>query len=254
MAWMSLIRGSQLIDTMEDNMKGWSPDQDKNIPAEDQAKIRLTNWFESYNASVYWEKSVKGEYGRSTFTSSRTAEKPDLLIDHSDWGTLALEVKTGNDGTSIYTGAVQVTRYWWIYELGEDEYRVDGKPVNPDIFVLATGNSPLGRLYNDAKTKDRLKTASDMSEGRAKWAVRRKQRPKTEHSSSETTTGIIWRIAKQRIIESNELKNDYEPSIGIGSLYSNSLDDSVTFPPGIETADPGINYQRGSGTVWKILD
>lgn len=93
-----------------------------------------------------------------------------------------------------------------------------------------------------------------MSEGRAKWAVEKKQRPKREHSSSETTTGIIWRIADQRIIESSELKDDYQPSIGIGSLYSNSLDNTEKYPPGVETADPAINYKIGSDISWRILD
>lgn len=239
---------------MNDALDGWSPDEDTDIPKEDQAKIRLTEWFESYDATVYWEKSVKEGYGRPIFTSSTTAEKPDLLIKYPDWGTIAVEVKTGDNGTPIYTGAVQITRYWWIYELGRDKYQVDGEQIDPDIFVLATGNSPLGRLYDDARTKDCLKTEVDMSEGRSKWAVRKKERPKWEHASSETTTGIIWRIARHRIAESNELEDNYEPSIGIGSLYSNSLDDPVAYPPGVETADPGVNYQKGSETVWKILD
>lgn len=239
---------------MNEVLEGWSPDEDMEIPKEDQAKIRLTEWFELYGAAVYWEKSVEGKYGRPIFTSSTTAEKPDLLVNHPDWGTIAVEVKTGDDGSQVYTGAVQVTRYWWIYERGRDTYLVDGKPINPDVFVLATGNSPLGRLYNDAKTKDRLKTKVDMSEGRARWAVDRKQRPKMEHSSSETTTGIIWRIASQRIAECAELDDDYQSSIGIGSLYSNSLDDPEAYPPGVETADPAINYKTGSDILWKVLN
>ena len=134
--------------------------------------------------------------------------------------------------------------------MGKDEQQTNGTQLHPDVFCLATGNAPLGRLYDDSKTKDRLKTPADMSEGRSRWAVDMSERPKFENASSETTTGIIWRIARQRIKECSRLDDDYEPKIGIGSLYSNILDNPEEYPPGPETSDPGINYQIENDTIW----
>lgn len=62
---------------------------------------------------------------------------------------MALEVKIGNDGSAIYDAAVQLPRYWERHESGEDEYRVGGELIEPDVFAVATGNAPLGRRYND---------------------------------------------------------------------------------------------------------
>ncbi|WP_148859230.1 hypothetical protein [Natronococcus pandeyae] len=247
-------------------VEGWSPNENVDIPREDQAKRRLSEWFERYNADVYWEKEDNSE-GRDIFETSG-ATKPDLLVTHPNLGILVCEVKAGTDGSQVYRGAAQIVQYWWDYECDKTSYFIDSDQVKPNVFLLATGNSPLGRLYNDANTKDRLKTEEDMSEGRAKWAVRNNERPQTEHTSSETTTGIIWQMAKQRISQ----KDDHEQSAGIGSLYSSILDDpniKSLYPTIDENAgteskisefdpltkyNPSINYKYGSDIDWVVLE
>ncbi|MFC6990312.1 hypothetical protein ACFQJD_19285 [Haloplanus sp. GCM10025708] len=162
----------------------WTPNPNSEIPFEDQTKLRLTEWFESYGANVYWEKEES--YGRTTFASLQTAEKPDLLVKHTDWPTVAYEVKIGNDGTAIYDGAIQTVRYWRRFERGHEEYTVNGTIYQPDVFALATGNAQFGRLYDDARVKDKFKFDLFTSSGRKKGA-RHGQVPKHEYASSETT-------------------------------------------------------------------
>lgn len=224
-----------------DPKQGWGPDSTSDIEPENQAKLVLSGWFSKYDANIYWEKEPSYGYGR--FTSTGAADKPDLLIEipDFDWPTVALEVKIGNDGSAIYDAAVQLPRYWKRHESGKDEYRVGGELSEPEVFAVATGNAPLGRLYNDAVTKDRLKTAADYSEGKRR-AVRLEEVPDNENSSSETTTRIMWRIAKQEGIG--------DPSAGIGSLYSSAL---VDYQYGPGNADPALCYQTASGPKWRIL-
>lgn len=224
-----------------DPEEGWIPDPASDTGPEDQAKLALSRWFNEYDANIYWEKEPSYGYGR--FASTDAADKPDLLVEtpDSDWPTVALEVKIGNDGSAIYDAAVQLPRYWKSYELGEDEYRVAGELIEPEVFAIATGNAPLGRLYDDAVTKDRLKTAADYSEGK-RQAVRMGEVPDNENTSSETTTRIIWRIAKEAGIDN--------PSAGIGSLYSSAL---VDYQYGPEDADPALCYRTNSGPKWRIL-
>jgi hypothetical protein len=230
-----------------DLQTGWEPDSTIDIAPEDQAKLRLTTWFESYGATVYWEKD--SPYGRDTFTSRSTAEKPDLLVEHVGWPTVAYEVKIGDDGTAIYDGAIQTVRYWREYERGNGVYRADGREISPAIFSLVTGNAPFGRLYNDAKVKDRFKTDIDTSEGR-KIGADLKQVPRHEYSSSETTTRLMWRI-------SDLLSRDHSlsPESGVGSLYSDLLDKPESRSTEIESLDPGILHKLpGQNPNWLVLD
>jgi len=230
-----------------DLQTGWEPDPTSEIPPEDQAKLRLTTWFESYGATVYWEKD--SPHGRDTFTSRSTAEKPDLLVEHARWPTVAYEVKIGDDGTAIYDGAIQTVRYWREYERGNDTYTIDHKNLSPVIFVLATGNAPFGRLYNDARIKDRFKTDVDTSEGR-KIGASLKQVPRHEYSSSETTTRLMWRVSTL-LCEDHSLS----PESGVGSLYSDLLDEPESRSTEIGSVRPGILHKLpGKNPDWVVLD
>lgn len=224
-----------------DPKRGWTPDLSSDLEPEDQAKLVLSRWFDRYDADVYWENEPS--YGYERFVSTDAADKSNLLIEipGADWPTVALEVKVGNNGSTIYDAAVQLPRYWERHELGRDEYRVHGELIEPEVFAVATGNSPLGRLYNDAVTKDRLKTAADYSQGKRR-AVRIGEVPDNENASSETTTRIIWRIAKGSIIDN--------PSAGIGSLYSTAL---VDYQFGPDVAGPALCYWAPSGPKWKTI-
>ncbi|MFC6905271.1 hypothetical protein [Halalkalicoccus tibetensis] len=224
-----------------DPKHGWAPDTSSDIEPENQAKLVLSRWFGKYDSHIYWEKEPS--YGYDRFVSTDAADKPDLLIESPDskWPTTALEVKIGNDGSAIYDAAVQLPRYWKRHELGQDEYRIDGELIEPEVFAVATGNAPLGRLYNDATTKDRLKTAADYSEGKRR-AVGLGEVPDNENASSETTTRIMWRIAREAGLAN--------PSAGIGSLYSSAL---VDYQYGPDDADPALCYRTESGPRWRIL-
>lgn len=230
-----------------ERMEGWSPDPASSIPPEDQAKIRLTKWFESYGAEVYWEKEVP--HGRETFSSRATAEKPDLLVEHPDWPTIAYEVKIGDDGTAIYDGAVQTVRYWREFEQGHEEYRVRDTVRTPSVFALATGNAKLGRLYDDGFIKERCKVGQFMSSGR-KRAISLNQVPRHEYSSSETTLRLMWRFMDQYAAD-----DGITPKTGVGVLYSDVLDnDPEEFDDDGSSSNPGICYKKsGSSPQWRIL-
>ena len=225
---------------------GWAPDPDSEIPFEDQTKLRLTEWFESYGANVYWEKEAS--YGRATFASLHTAEKPDLLVEHTDWPTVAYEVKIGN-GTAIYDGALQTVRYWRRFERDHEEYSVEGPIYTPDVFALATGNAPFGRLYDDARVKDKFKFDIFTSDGRKKGA-RYGQVPKREYASSETTLRLMWRFMEQYTADEN-----LSPESGVGALYSDGLDKLPADLVDQDAAhDPGICYKRsGTDPTWRVL-
>ena len=226
---------------------GWMPDPDSEVPFEDQTKLRLTEWFESYGANVYWEKEAP--YGRTTFASLHTAEKPDLLVEHTNWPTIAYEVKIGNDGTAIYDGALQTVRYWRRFERNHEEYTVNETIYTPDVFALATGNAQFGRLYDDARVKDKFKFDLFTSSGRKKGAEHG-QVPKHEYASSETTLRLMWRFMEQYAAD-----EDLSSESGVGALYSDGLDKSPEDLIDQGAAhDPGICYKHPAmNPKWRIL-
>lgn len=225
---------------------GWEPNSDDKKPDEEQAKVKLTEWFEHHGANVYWEQDQP--YGRQTFSTLDISEKPDLLVTHPDHLTGAYEVKIGNDGTAIYDGAIQTVRYWRRFERGDEKYQIEGNIHTPDVFALATANAPFGRLYNDTEVKDRLKHDIHTSDGRKRGAETG-QVPRREYSSSETTLRLMWRFM-DRYASDEEISAES----GVGALYSNLLDkpdDRLT----TESHAPGICYKFPEAVPnWTVLD
>lgn len=195
---------------------------------EDEVRIKLSRWLADHGAKVYWDR--KPAYGYNTFSPGQRA-RPDLLVE-GQFNTYALEVKVGDDSSKIHDGLPQTVGYWEAVVNGETNYRVDGKPVDIDAFLLATGHSPFGRLFPAEGEKDVLRTKT--GEGRQK-AVKAGHIPKREFGSSETAIRAMWRFAKER---------NKDASLGIGALLSSRLDGGGSGGVG-ESAPYALHYCPG---------
>ncbi|WP_435099592.1 hypothetical protein [Halarchaeum sp. P4] len=195
---------------------------------EDEVRLKLSRWLADHGAKVYWDQ--RPSYGYQTFDPGRRA-RPDLLVE-GQFQTYALEVKVGDESATIHDALPQLVGYWETVAADETEYRVDGKEREIDAFLLATGNSPFGRLFQAEGEKDVLRTGT--SEGRQR-AVSAGQIPEREFGASETAVRALWRFAKDR-------RPDAE--LGIGALLSSRLDGDAG---GVDEAAPHALYYRPGG-------
>jgi hypothetical protein len=138
-------------------------------------------------------------------TFGRDMDSDSRILDQR---AVAYEVKIGNDGTAIYDGALQTVRYWRRFECDQEEYTVEGTVYTPDISALATGNAQFGRLYDDARVKDKFKFDIFTSDDRKKGAQYGRV-PKREYASSETTLRLMWRFIEQYTAD-----EDLSPEMG----------------------------------------
>lgn len=201
---------------------------DQNPDPEDEVRITLSRWFTEHGADVYWDR--KPSYGYNTFSPGQRA-RPDLLVD-GQFNTYAIEVKVGDDASAIHDALPQTVNYWQAVVDGETDYQKDGKQVDVDAFLLATGNSPHGRLFKAEGEKDVLRTGT--SEGRQK-AVSAGHLPNREFGASETAIRAIWRFAKNQ---------NKEAEIGIGAVLSSRLDGDGSGGVG-ESAPMALYYCPG---------
>lgn len=195
---------------------------------EDEVRIDLSNWIKRDDVTVYWDKDHS--YGFNTFDPGQRA-RPDLLIDGPAC-TYAVEVKTGDEASAIHDGLPQLVNYWESVVNGETNYRVDGQSVDIDAFLLATGNSPDGRLYQGKGEGDVLRTGT--SEGRQKAAAAG-HLPKQEFNATERIIRAIWRFSKDRAPDAK---------VGIGALLSSRLDGDE---PGTDQSRPMVLYKSHGG-------
>ena len=195
---------------------------------EDQVRITLSNWIKRDDVTVYWDR--EHNYGFSTFTPGQRA-RPDLLVDGPS-KTYAIEVKTGNNSSKIHDALPQLVNYWAAVVDGETDYRVSGKPVEIDAFLLATQHSPAGRLYDAEGESDVLRTGT--SEGRQR-AVQAGQLPTREFNATERIIRAVWRFSKDRRPDAK---------LGIGALLSSRLDGDT---PGTENSHPMALYKSHGG-------
>jgi hypothetical protein len=195
---------------------------------EDEVRLHLSKWLRDAGADVYWDRDHS--YGWGTFDPGTTA-RPDLLIDGQQF-TYAVEVKPGEDGSRIHDAFPQIVNYWESVVSGDAEYRINGKSVDIDGFLLATGHSPNGRLYPGDGESDVIRTGT--SEGRQQ-AVAAGQLPVREFNATERSIRVMWRFSKDRLPNS---------SVGIGALLSSRLDGDDA---GLQSSKPAALFKSHAG-------
>lgn len=208
----------------------------ESLPPEDSVKQDLTEWFTDYGCSVWWEKA--NAPGHHTFRSEGAADKPDLIVEGGAL-TAAIEVKPGSDSGGVYDSVPQILRYWSAYTRGDDTYHIDGRRVEPDVFLLATMNSPQGCLYGEGF--ERFHTFEDMSDG-ARLAARKGWIPFAEYGRTKTTVRILWRFAKAEADAEG-----WTDTPGIGALLSTTLDGEKHQP-----SPKALHYVDGY-QHWEVL-
>lgn len=209
---------------------------DEDPGPEDEVRIKLSRWLSDHGAKVYWDR--KPSYGYSTFSPGQIA-RPDLLVE-GRFRTYAIEVKVGDDGATIHDALPQTVGYWEAVASGDTDYRVRGKQIDIDAFLLATKNTPFGRLFKAEGEKEVLRT--ETSEGRQR-GVKSGQLPPREFCSTETAIRAMWRFAKER----NE-----ETDLGIGALLSSRLDGDGS--GGVEESSPRALFYCPGGYQPKSWD
>ena len=195
---------------------------------EDEIRITLSRWLRNAGADVYWDRDHS--YGWGTFDPG-TAARPDLLVDGPRF-TYALEVKP-SENSRIHDALPQIHDYWLQVINGESKYTVSGQKKEIDAFLLATDNSPAGRLF-DAKGENDVMGTGEFSEGHQK-AVQVGQLPQREYNRTESITRALWRYSKNA---------NPNAKLGIGVLLSSRLDGDN---PGVNDAYPAALFKSHSG-------
>lgn len=195
---------------------------------EDGKRLELSNWLRSDDVRVYWDRDH--DWGWGTFDINQQ-HRPDMLIDSAN-ATYAVEVKVGDDGGKTHDGIAQLVKYWRRYVDGDDEYQVNGKEKEIDAFLLATGNSPYGRIYKAEGEGDVLRTGT--SEGRQR-AVQAGQLPRREFNATERAIRVMWRLTKEQRPDAR---------CGIGALLSSRLDGDQG---GVGQSEPAALFKSHGG-------
>lgn len=195
---------------------------------EDGVRLDISSWLRSDDVQVYWDRDHG--HGWGTFDVTQQA-RFDLVVDGVS-NTYAVEVKVGDDSGKIHDGFAQLVRYWRGYV--DDEYKVllNGTPVNVDAFLIATKNSPHGRIYQAKGEGDVLRTGT--SGGRQK-AVAAGQLPNREFNATERAIRVTWRLTKEQRPDA---------TCGIGALLSSRLDGD---DGGADHAYPAALYKSHGG-------
>lgn len=174
---------------------------------EDEVKIHLSKWLENHGCNVFWEK--KPSYGYATFSTTST-ENPDLLVENKYKNKYWLiEVKIGDDSGAIHRAVPQLLKYYRMHENAEQEYKIRGKRVIPDGFLLATRNAFEGKLYHSYGTREVLHQQTWAKENDAEFL------PTEEYGATETVVRVLWQLAGDEFPES---------TTNIGALLSKVLD------------------------------
>jgi hypothetical protein len=184
--------------------------------------LQLSRWFAGHGADVFWEEMPEPAEERTAFSRFRMTgnDRPDLLVV-GDQRTFAVEVKSGDSTGDVTSGAWQTRRYWHDYVTPdvETEYTVDGRAVDIDAFVLATGHSPDGAIY--ARWFDR--TVRDWPAAK-RWPGVNGPLPFTprwEFAATESVTRLLWRAATEHL---EQVDHDTDGHPGIGCILSGVLD------------------------------
>jgi len=183
--------------------------------------LKLSRWFSAHGDDVYWEEDPTG--GRlsdlTEFDAFRASgnDRADLLVI-GDRQVFVVEVKHGEDTSSVNKGFNQICEYWLDYIEDETTYYVNGSAVEIDTFALATGYSPDGSVF--ARWHDRTVRDEPVENRWMDWAEPPIHcAPDWEYSVTESTTRALWEFAKSQVSESAPADHP-----GIGTVLSSALD------------------------------
>jgi hypothetical protein len=189
---------------------------------EDKRNRKLSQWLaQQEQTTVYWDR--KRSYGHGTFSVS-TDTTPDLVIQSAS-NNFAVEVKRETDSTEIYNSLWQTVGYWRDIVDGKATYTVNGKELQIEGVLIATGNSPNGHLFSSKNKTDPRRT-----ERSSESDVEGVNYPSNEHAASQVFVRCLYRAARKEY-ERGSLSG----GAGIGALYSTALEGDK---PGVKTTKP----------------
>ena len=200
------------------------------IKPETQAEIILSNWLQTNNIPVWYNRKIKELNNRNVFkTQGESKKKPDMII-YSQFLKVygAIEIKPGITNAEIYN-ASKIIKYQMGYKEGKTKYYIDGKEVDVNFFIVATKHSIKGHLF-----EKEIKITPD-DEKWHKKLLKYKNEPPIEYNRSKSFLRHLWAIWREE-------RSKNEPGIGI--LLSSCLD-------GIESI-PKIFYQTYENKRWNV--
>lgn len=181
---------------------------------ENNALQRLSQWLKSYGWIVLQDKTNTNN-NKIFHVTGESTKKPDLIGISPKGYSVAMEVKSGEDGRDLANYSKLMT-YFENYNDNKTFYfNEQNKFFIIDDFVIATYYSPVGHLKKDefSHIDNERKIAEEL-----RWAL-----PQKEY---ETTFNII-----RRGIWDNIKRDRYRTdNTGIGALLSTVLDDESDYP------------------------
>ena len=200
------------------------------IKPETQAEIILSNWLQTNNIPVWYNRKIKELNNRNVFkTQGESKKKPDMII-YSQFLKVygAIEIKPGITNAEIYN-ASKIIKYQKEYKERKTKYYIDGKEVDVNFFIVATKHSIKGHLF-----EKEIKITPD-DEKWHKKLLKYKNEPPIEYNRSKSFLRHLWAIWREE-------RGKNEPGIGI--LLSSCLD-------GIDSI-PKIFYQTYENKRWNV--
>ena len=210
--------------------------------------LKLSRWFSDRGVDVFWEEDPTG--GRladltqfETFRASGN-DRADLLVVGGE-GVFVVEVKHGENTSSVNKGFNQTCEYWLDYIRGDTTYYANGSPVDVDAFVLSTGFSPDGSVF--ARWHDRTVRDEPVEKRWMSWAEPPIHcAPDWEYSVSESATRVLWEFAKSNISDAAPHEHP-----GIGTVLSSVLDsDQQPQRPSVDAVGP---FERAVSEDYKPM-
>ena len=200
------------------------------IKPETQAEIILSNWLQTNNIPVWYNRKIKELNNQNIFkTQGESKKKPDMII-YSQFLKVygAIEIKPGITNAEIYN-ASKIIKYQKEYKERKTKYYIDGKEVDVNFFIVATKHSIKGHLF-----EKEIKITPD-DEKWHKKLLKYKNEPPIEYNRSKSFLRHLWAIWREE-------RGKNEP--GIGVLLSSCLD-------GIDSI-PKIFYQTYENKRWNV--
>lgn len=188
------------------------------MKSEREAEIVLWDWLKTKGScvkQVYFNS--KNELGWTVFNVKGCMRKPDFVI-RIDRGYgdeyIAVEIKVGDSAKDIHD-AGKIMDYYLNYVSGMTRYYIGEEEIPIKHFVVATRNSPLGKLFPD---DNEIKDNSESSQ--CKYGLE----PNKEYVRTRDYLRGLW-ASWRRSCKPN-LK-EIKPSIGI--LISNPATNDIPY-------------------------
>jgi hypothetical protein len=197
----------------------------KNYKPEEITEIILWSWIKTQSTNVleiYFNR--KNNINAPIFQTKGINKKPDLLIKiNRGYGIeyVAVEVKPTTSSKTVHDSS-KILNYYKNYVLNKTEYYINSEKIFLNHFVVATDNSPKGKLFADDEV---LVCNGVNSDSHRKLISEWSLFPEFEYQRTSDYLRRLWaewRILKKEINQEKDL-----PSIGI--CISNPNKDSFVY-------------------------